>query len=260
MIGLDFGFGPLEAEFWRFLFVMTRIGAALFAAPLFGASAVSPQVRVILTGALAVFVCGWTQVVAPPAILSLGGLVDLAGEMVIGLAFGFVMQLAFAAPLIGAEMIGAGMGMAIASTADPINGAHSAVLGQYFSVVLTVLFFGVGAHLDWISLLVESYRTFPPGTAWMTPDRLHLIDRFAGDMFLAGLSIALPVVLLLLVVQIVTGVIGRSAPALNLMALGLPAGVLAGIAALIASAPLIGDRLTELAHTAVAYSAALLVK
>ena len=94
----------------------------------------------------------------------------------------------------------------------------------------------------------------------MTPDRLHMIDAFAGDMFLAGLSIALPVVLLLLVVQIVTGVIGRSAPALNLMALGLPAGVLAGIAALIASAPLIGDRLTELAHTAVAYSAALLVK
>jgi len=258
MIGLDFGFGPLEAKFWRFAFVMTRIGAALFAAPLFGAAAVTPQVRVILTGALAIFICNWTHVVAPPALLSLGGMVIVSGEIVIGLAIGFVMQLAFAAPLIAAEMIGASMGMAIASTADPINGAHSAVFGQYFSVVLTVLFFGVGAHLDWISLLVESYRTFPPGTAWMTPDRLHLIDRFAADMFVTGLTIALPVVLLLLVVQIVTGIVGRSAPALNLMALGLPAGVLAGIAALVVSAPLIGDRLTDLAHTAVAYSAALL--
>jgi flagellar biosynthetic protein FliR len=260
MIGLDFGFGPLEAEFWRFLFVMTRIGAALFAAPLFGAAAVPVQVRVIVTGALAVFVCGWTQVSAPPAMLSLGGLVILAGEVVIGLAIGFVMQLAFAAPAIGAEMIGAGMGMSIAASADPINGAHSAMFGQYFSVVLTVLFFAIGAHLDWISLLVESYRTFPPGVPWMTPGRLHLIDVFAGDMFLAGLSIALPVVVLLLVVHIVTGIIGRSAPALNLFALGLPAGVLAGIAALIAAAPLIGDRLAEIAHTAVAQSAALLVK
>jgi flagellar biosynthetic protein FliR len=260
MIGIDFGFGALEAEFWRFVFVMTRIGAALFAAPLFGAAAVSPQVRVIVTGALAIFVCCWTQVAAPPALMSLAGLVDVAGETVIGLAIGFVMQLAFAAPMIAAEMIGAGMGMAIASTADPVNGAHSAVLGQYFSVVLTVLFFGVGAHLQWISLLVESYRLFPPGSSWMTPDRLHMIDVFAGDMFLTGLTIALPVVLLLLVVQIVTGIIGRSAPALNLMALGLPAGVLAGIAALTVSAPLIGDRLTDLAHTAVAYSAALLVK
>jgi flagellar biosynthetic protein FliR len=79
-------------------------------------------------------------------------------------------------------------------------------------------------------------------------------------MFLAGLSLALPVVALLLVVQIVTGIIGRSAPALNLFALGLPAGVLAGIGALIVSAPLIGDRMAQLAHTAVAQSAALLVK
>jgi len=260
MIGLDFGFGALEGEFWRFLFVMTRIGAALFAAPLFGSAAVSLQVRVIVTGAIAVFVCAWTPVSAPPAMLTLAGLVILAGEVVIGLALGFVMQLAFAAPVIGAEMIGAGMGMAIAASADPINGAHSAMFGQYFSVVLTLLFFGIGADLDWISLLVESYRTFPPGAPWMTPGRLHMIDVFGADMFLAGLSIALPVVVLLLVVHIVTGVIGRSAPALNLFALGLPAGVLAGIAALIASAPLIGERLAEAAHTAVAQSAALLVK
>jgi flagellar biosynthetic protein FliR len=260
MIGLDFGFGPLEAEFWRFVFVMTRIGAALFAAPLFGAITIPAQVRVVLTGALAVLVCCWTQVAAPPALLSLAGLVVVAGEVMIGLAIGFVMQLAFAAPAIGAELIGAGMGMSIAASADPVNGAHSAIFGQYFSVVLTLVFFGTGAHLDWISLLIESYRTFPPGAAWMTPGRLHLIDMFAADMFLAGLRIALPVVVLLLVVHIVTGIIGRSAPALNLFALGLPAGVLAGIAALIASAPLIGERMADLAHTAVAQSAALLVK
>ena len=46
MIGLNFGFGELEAEFWRLLFAMTRIGAAMFAAPLFGAGTVPPQVRV----------------------------------------------------------------------------------------------------------------------------------------------------------------------------------------------------------------------
>jgi flagellar biosynthetic protein FliR len=40
MIQLNFGFGGLEHEFWRMLFVMTRIGAAMLAAPLFGAMAV----------------------------------------------------------------------------------------------------------------------------------------------------------------------------------------------------------------------------
>ena len=44
--------------------------AALFAVPLFGAGAVPAQVRVIVTGALAVFVCCWTQVAAPPAMMT----------------------------------------------------------------------------------------------------------------------------------------------------------------------------------------------
>lgn len=260
MIGIDFGFGAIEAEFWRLLFVMTRIGAALFAAPLFGSGAVAPQVRVIMTGALAVFVCGWTGVAAPHALISLGGLVTLAGEVVIGLAIGFALQGAFAAPLIGAEMIGASMGMAIASTADPLNGAHSPVLGQYFAVVMTVLFFASGAHLAWIGVVIDSYRAFPPGAPWLSPDRLQLLVRFAGEMFAAALTIALPVVVLLLVVHIATGVIGRAAPALNFYALGLPAGVLAGIAALIASASLIVDRMGELVQDALTDSAAVIAK
>lgn len=260
MIGLDFGFGPLELLFWRWLFVMTRIGAALVAVPMFGGAAVPPQVRVILAGALSVFVCGWTTVVAPPALLSLPGLVTIAGEVVIGLALGFVLQMTFATPVIAAEVIGAGMGMSIAAAIDPATGAHSPALGQYFNVVLTIIFLGIGGHLDWIALLLDSYRAFPPGVPWMSAARLGMIDGYAAQMFLTALTMALPISILLLVVQIVTGIIGRSAPALNLLALGLPAGVLAGIGALLASAPLLGDTLTDLARAGLSQTAALLVK
>jgi flagellar biosynthetic protein FliR len=57
--------------------------------------------------------------------VSLPGLLDTAGEVVIGLALGFVLQFAFAAPMIAAEMIGASMGLSIATAADPVSGAHS---------------------------------------------------------------------------------------------------------------------------------------
>ncbi|MCW1383019.1 flagellar biosynthetic protein FliR [Novosphingobium sp. KCTC 2891] len=258
MIALHFGFGALEAEFWRLVFVMTRIAAALLAAPLFGAMTVPPQVRVMLSGAVAVLVCAWTDVAAPPSLLSLDGMLSVANEALIGLTMGFVLQFSFAAPVIAAEMIGGGMGMSIATTADPVSGAHSPALGQYFSVVLTVLFLGLGAHLDWFSLLVESYRTFPPGTAWFTPGRMQLLTSFGTQMFTTALVIALPVTLLLMLVQIMTGIISRSAPSLNLFSLGLPAGVLAGIAALIVSAPLLTDRLTDLSETAITQAAAML--
>lgn len=258
MIGIDFGFGAIEARLWELLFVMTRIGAALMAAPLFGASSVPAQVRVILTGALAVLVCVWIPVAVPPALFSLAGIMVLLGEVLVGLALGFVLQLAFAAPVIGAEVIGGAMGMSIATASDPMSGSHSPVLGQYYTVVLTLVFLGLGGHLHWFALVVQSYQTLPPGAAWLGPDRLHELAGFAGTMFATGMVIAFPVTLVLLLVQLLTGVLSRSAPALNLFALGLPAGILAGLAALIAAAPLAAERFAELTADVLAASAELI--
>lgn len=255
MIQLTFGFGALEAEFWRWMFVMTRIGAAMLAAPFFGAGSVPPQVRVIATGAIAALVCGWTAVAPPPVLFSVAGLLAVAGEVLIGLALGFVLQLCFAAPTIAAEVIGGTMGMSMASAVDPHSGSHSPALGQYFGVVLTLIFLGLGGHLHWIGLVVRSYDAFPPGETWLGATRMAEIASFASAMFATAVAIALPVTLVLVLVQVLAGVLSRSAPALNLFSLGLPAGVLAGIAALIVTAPLLTDQLVDLSATAVDHAA-----
>ena len=247
MIALDFGLGAIEQEFWRVVFLMTRIGAALFAAPFFGAALVPVTVRVSAAWALAIFVAVWLpEVAAPPALFSVAGLLAVAGEVLVGLALGFVLQIAFAAPVMAAELIGGGMGMSMAISADPAGGGQTTAFGQYFTIVLTLIFLAVGAHLHWIALLVESYRSFPPGETWLGAERFELIASFAGTMFETAVRIALPVTLVLLLAQVLTGVLSRSAPSLNLFALGLPAGVLAGIAALIMAAPLFYDQLEDL--------------
>lgn len=255
MIALDFGLGAIEAEFWRLLFVMTRIGAALLAAPLFGVAGVPPQVRVIAAGAVAVLVCAWTPVAAPPTLLSPAGMVAVAGEVLVGLMLGFALQIAFAAPVIAAELIGGAMGMSMATSVDPNSGAQSPALGQYFTVVLTLVFLGLGAHLQWFALLVDSYRVLPPGETWVGTERIAALAGFGATMFVTAAAMALPVTLILLLVQIVTGVLSRSAPALNLFALGLPAGVLAGIAALIVAMPVITDAMADLTGLALAAAA-----
>ena len=244
MIGLDFGFGALEQDFWRVVFLMTRIGAAMMAAPFFGAASIPATVRVCVTGAVAIFVAAWMPAIAAPAALfSLAGLLAVMGEVVVGLALGFVLQIAFAAPTIAAELIGGGMGMSMAVSADPGSGGQTTAFGQFFTIVLILIFLAMGAHLHWIGLVVESYDAFPPGQTWLGADRFAAIASFAGTMFETAVRIALPVTLVLLLVQILTGVLSRSAPSLNLFALGLPAGVLAGITALILAAPVIYDQL-----------------
>jgi flagellar biosynthetic protein FliR len=160
--------------------------------------------------------------------------------------------------VLAAEIIGGSMGMSMATAVDPNSGAQSPALGQYFSVVITLIFLALGAHLQWFSLVIESYRVFPPGHTWLGPERFAQIAGFAGYMFTTAVMIALPVSLVLLIVQTVTGVLSRSAPALNLFALGLPAGVLAGLAALLISAPVLTDLVTRISADAIGATSDLL--
>lgn len=256
MEGLNFGFGPLEAEFWRWMFLMTRVGAALMAAPFFGAGNVPPQVRVMVTAAMALLVDVYTRAAAPADLMSMAGFLAIIGEVAVGTMLGFVLQFAFATPQIAAEIIGGGMGLSLAATVDPQSGARSPALGQYFSVVMTLIFLGMGCHLQWLALVVKSYEAFPPGhvlgSAILAPSHLGVVLGFGSQMFATAVMMALPVTLALLLVQVLAGLLSRSAPSLNLFSLGLPAGILGGLAALLATAPMIGDRIMDLSAEAIA--------
>ena len=83
----------------------------------------------------------------------------------------------------------------------------------------------------------------PPGASWVTVDALRGLVDFGGLMFAAGMSVALPVAFALIMVQIVMGTITRSAPALNLFAVGIPATVLAGVLLLAAATPVMAAAL-----------------
>ena len=254
---LDFGFAGLEAQLWQVLFLSIRCGAALMAAPVLGGMAVPVQLRALLSVVVGVFVASWLPLPQIPAMMSFAALLAIVQEALIGAAMGFVLQLAFAIPLIAAEQIAGTMGLAIATSIDPSSGSQAGALGSFFSITMTLLFYAVGGHLLWFQLLVESHRLVPPGSFAFGADNARNIVMFMGYGLATAAAIALPVVLVLLLVQIVTGIVSRSAPALNLFALGLPAGVLAGIAALIVMMPIIIDQFARVIAVALGEIAGL---
>ncbi|WDA41962.1 flagellar biosynthetic protein FliR [Erythrobacter sp. BLCC-B19] len=256
---LDFGFGSLEAQLWQIFFLSIRCGAALMAAPMVGGTAVPAPLRILLSLTLGFFIATWVPLSAPPPeMLSIAAILAILPEIAVGLMLGFVLQLAFAIPLIAAEQISGTMGLAIATSIDPASGAQSGALGTFFGLVLSLLFYATGAHLLWFELLIESYRLLPAGQFAFGAWRAEAVVMFMGYGLAAAAAIALPVVLVLLLVQIVTGLIARSAPSLNLFALGLPAGVLAGIAALIIAMPVMVGQLRGVIESALEQSSALI--
>ena len=254
------GFGlSIEPQLWALLFVMIRVGATFIAAPVFGAVSVPLQVRIALSGAIGVLVLGTHAVVPPPQIFALATFLAVAAEALVGLAIGFVLQIAFAAPLLAGELIGNSMGIGFASAIDPQNGRSSTALGMFMSTLLTLLFLSVNGHLMLVELIVKSYDALPPGHAWLAPKQYRDIALFGGYAFSAGFLLALPVGFLLLCLNLVVGMLSRSAPALNLFAVGLPMSLAVGVVALAVAFPAMGDYMIVIVREGLAAAQSLVL-
>lgn len=237
------GFGlSIEPQLWALLFAMVRIGAAFVAAPVFSSVSIPLPARIALTGAIGVLVVNTAHIVPPAEIFALATFLAVASEILIGLAIGFVLQIAFSAPLIASEVIGMSMGLGFANAVDPNSGTSTPALGQFLSLLLTLLFLAVDGHLVLVDLVVRSYTAMPPG-AWLAPDKLLGIALFGGYAFMAGLLLALPVGFLLLCLNVIVGMLSRAAPALNLFAIGIPASLAMGVVAILLALPAMGDYL-----------------
>jgi len=70
-------------------------------------------------------------------------------------------------------------------------------------------------------------------------------------------TIALPVAFALVLVQIVMAMLARSAPALNLFSVGLPATVFAGLVLLAIAAPVLAESITAALSSALDVARAL---
>jgi flagellar biosynthesis protein FliR len=236
------GFAGLETQLWVWLIAMIRPGAAFAAAPIFGAAAVPVQLRLVVALAIGIPALSVAPITLPEGgIATISGVLLVANEVLIGLALGFAVQIGFSAALVAGETIGNTMGLGFAAMLDPQTGSFSPALAQFLSILATFLFLAVGGHLALAATVVESYRALPPGEAWLANDSLKGLVFFGGTLFAAGLSIALPVGFALILVQLVMAMLARSAPALNLFAVGLPAALMAGIVLLAMAAPVMGE-------------------
>lgn len=233
--------------FWPFL----RIGACLMVAPIFGARFVPPRTRLILAGAIALLIA--PMVTLPPGVTALSGagVVITANEVLIGLAMGFILQVIFDSLAMGGQLLSNSMGLSFAFNVDPMRGASTPVLGQFYMLLVTLTFLALNGHLTLIRTLVDGFTTLPVGGAGLGRDALWMVVAWGRELFSGALAVALPGMTALMVVNLGFGVMSRAAPTLNLFAVGFPITLIFGLVILLAGLPsvqtsfvdLIGDAL-----------------
>jgi len=219
-------FGMIGTILWT----MLRIGAMIMAMPLVGTRAVPARVRVMLAGSLAIALSPMLPPVPEWSGFDAATVLSIARELAIGVSIGFLLRLLFEAGALAGELIAQGTGLAFAQMSDPMRGGSSGVIGQWFYLLFGLLFFTANGHLALISLLVDSYKAVPIGTSLPDLDAfLSVAPTFVLQVFRGALSLALPVVVAMLAINLAFGVLAKAAPALNPIQLGLPVSLLLGL-------------------------------
>ena len=223
----------------------TRIAAMLAIAPIFGARMVPLKVRLVIA-------LLFTWVVIPiiptvPAVdpLSATGVLITVQQFLLGLAFGFSLQLIFASLVIAGQTIAMGMGLGFAQMVDPQNGISVPVIGQYYMVIATLLFLALNGHLALFRALIDSFHMLPIGAEALGREDFRAIAQWGVHMFANAVMVALPAVASILLANVAFGVVSRSAPQLNIFGVGFPITMLFGFVILVFA---INNILPELQH------------
>lgn len=232
-------FTGAEIAAWAgsYLWPFFRIAALVTAAPLLGMRGVPMRLRLVVALALTLVIAPMVE--SPPQVelFSAAAMAIVAQQVLIGLAMGFALQLVFEAFVLGGQIISLSMGLGLASVNDPVSGVAVPTLSQFYTFTVTLLFLALNGHLILVEVLADSFRTLPIAVRGLDGDGLWALLNWAGQIFSGALLIALPAVAALLLANIGFGVLTRSAPQLNIFAVGFLVFILLGFVAVYLTVP-----------------------
>lgn len=225
---LDLSDAQIGGWVGSFLLPLFRIAALLMTMPIIGTQLVPVRVRLYLSLAICLVLMPTLPPMPVVDAISLQAFLLIAQEILIGVMLGFVLQLFFHVFVMAGQLVATQMGLGFASMVDPANGISVAVIGQFFLMLVTLLFLAMNGHLVVFEVLAESFVTLPVGGGFLVGHYWELAGKL-GWVLGAGLMLVLPAVTALLVVNIAFGVMTRAAPQLNIFSIGFPLTLVLGL-------------------------------
>ena len=229
-----------------FLLVMVRMTGILVFNPIFGRRNV--PVRVNLGLALLFTIC-ISGLVAPPQVSDPSPLMlafYVLMELAVGMAAGLVMQLILSVLIIGGDVIDMNMGISMAKAFDPGTNATVAWSTNFLNAMYIVLFFVTNNHLTFLRLAVNSFRLIPLAGQGISADALYYLPEMMGDIFIFGINLSLPIVILEIVMTVGIGIIMRVVPQINVFVVSIQIKLFVGMVTMFVMIPAVAGFLESL--------------
>lgn len=205
------------ASITTFLLIMSRLVAALTVSPPFGGAMLNLRVRVALAASIAFLVTPLHTGEVPVGVGAL--IIAIVYQVVVGTLFGFLVQLLLTAPMVAGLVVDTLAGLSAATLFDPLANASASAGGRLNQMLTAVVLIGLEGHLLIVRGVLRTYEAAPLG-GLRTESVPAVLRDGVGQMLLAAVEIALPLIVALLLTELVLGLAARAAPRLNVMIVG----------------------------------------
>jgi flagellar biosynthetic protein FliR len=207
--------------------LLVRPGTLLLAAPAFGGTYAPGPVKVGLTVILAITLASSATI--PSDYSSMGLVGVLMREFAIGLALALAIRALVAVAELAGQLAGFQMGISYGALIDPQSGVRNNLVSVLYANIAVVTFLATNAHHAFLRALRDTYDTLPIGAGHVSESLPQHVMAMLAVVFSFGLRLAAPLVVVLVITELALALIARSAPNLNLMAIGAPVRLIVGL-------------------------------
>lgn len=204
-----------DAELLTAFLVFVRTLALFVSNPLFGNNNIPVRIR-ILMGV-------WVGMVLLPVVpTSPGltfGLAELSSRVIheafIGVSMGFLVTLLFSLVAVAGHLMSSASGITMSQMFDPSLQTQVTVLGSLKTVLMFLIVLSTDLHHIVLRGLAASFASIPPGGGGSGIRAGFYMVKLFTTVLQGALTIALPVLVVVFIINLAMAIIARIAPQMN---------------------------------------------
>jgi flagellar biosynthetic protein FliR len=222
-----------------YLLMAVRVSGIIILFPGFGSSAFPRIAKVLIIFMISMMVIMRSHAVIVPAFEdNLIFAIYIVKEAFLGFFIGFFSQLPFMAVKAGGDIISFNTMFSMSSVLDPSQETRNTVWSEFYDIMSILIFFVMNGHLVVLKAIMYSFEKISVlNTVTMNQAVMDKITGVGSAIFLAGITIAAPVMLALFISNIGLGIVSRTMPQFNIFMVGTPLQIMLAIILVIVTIP-----------------------
>ncbi len=219
--------------------VVLRSTGLFFTAPIFGQQRIPIIVRVLFSISIGVLVFPFLTIdkSAVPS-NTIAWLVSGLFEITVGVIYGWSATLIFEGMVLAGQFIGLQMGFGQANVLNPDSQSQRPLLSEIYFIMGLLVFFSINGHHYLILAFEKSFTTMPLGKfvqTGLTGQTLEQLLHLFAQIFVVALIISAPICGVLTLIDILMGLIARTAPQMNVLVISFSIKIYVGLLTLLVS-------------------------